>query len=92
MTLKFLKAISSECYFPKDLKASEILSLFKRLDAFIKNNYRPITVLSSVSKIYGKVLENQINHMPLVFLFKLRAFDCKAKCIWFQFKCIAVDS
>ena len=48
----------SECYFPKDLKAGEISCLFKSLDAFINKNYRPITVLSSVSKIYERIVEN----------------------------------
>ena len=57
-----------ECYFPKELKAGEISSLFKSLDAFIKKNYRPITVLSSVSKIYERVLENQIKSHALSFL------------------------
>ena len=50
------------------MKAGEISSLFKSLDAFIKKNYRPITVLSSVSKIYERVLENQIKSHALSFL------------------------
>ena len=58
----------SECYFPKELKAGEITSLFKSLDVFIKKNYRPITVLSSVSKIYERVLESQIKYHALSFL------------------------
>ena len=31
--------------FPKELKAGDISSLFKKEDAFTKKNYRPITVL-----------------------------------------------
>ena len=58
----------SECYFPKELKAGEISSLFKSLDAFLKKNYTPITVLSSVSKIYERVLENQVKSHALSFL------------------------
>ena len=58
----------SECYFPKELKAGEISSLFKSLDGFIKKNYRLITVLSSVSKIYKRVLESQIKYHALSFL------------------------
>ena len=61
----------SECYFPKELKAGEVSSLFKSLDAFIKKNYRPITVLSSVSKICERVLESQIKSHSLSFLFPL---------------------
>ena len=58
----------SECYFPKDLKAGEITSLFKSHDAFIKKHYRPITVLSSVSNIYKRVLEGQTESHALSFL------------------------
>ena len=65
---KMFNSNVAECYFPKELKAGEISSLFKSLDAFIKKNYRPITVLSSVSKIYERVLENQIKSHALSFL------------------------
>ena len=65
---KIFNSNVAECYFPKELKAGEISSLFKSLDAFIKKNYRPITVLSSVSKIYERVLENQIKSHALSFL------------------------
>ena len=65
---KIFNSNLAECYFPKELKAGEISSLFKSLDAFIKKNYRPITVLSSVSKIYERVLENQIKSHALSFL------------------------
>ena len=69
---KIFNSNLSECYFPKDLKAGEISSLFKSLDAFIKKNYRLITVLSSVSKIYERVLENQIKSHALSFLSPLQ--------------------
>ena len=65
---KIFNSNLAECYFPKELKAGEISSLFKSLDAFIKKNYRPITVLSSVSKIYERVLENQRKSHALSFL------------------------
>ena len=65
---KIFNSNLSECYFPKELKAGEITSLFKSLDVFIKKNYRPITVLSSASKSYERVLESQIKHHALSFL------------------------
>ena len=57
----------SECYFPKELKAGEISSLFKSLDAFLKKNYRPITVLSSLSKIYERVERILVRLFQLLF-------------------------
>ena len=45
--------------FPKELKAGDIISLFKKEDAFTKKNYGPITVLPSVSKIYERLMQDQ---------------------------------
>ena len=64
---KIFNSNLSECYFPKDLKAGEVSSLFKNVDAFIKKKHRPITVLSSGSKNYESVLENQIKLHALSF-------------------------
>ena len=44
----------SESYFPNELKAGDISSLFIKDDAFSKKSFRPITVLSSVSKIFER--------------------------------------
>ena len=46
--------------FPQELKAGDITSLFKKDDAFSKKNYRPITVLPSVSKIFERLMQNQM--------------------------------
>ena len=54
----------SEGTFPKELKAGDISSLFKEEDAFTKKNYRPITVLPSVSKIYERLMQDQM--LPVV--------------------------
>ena len=50
--------------FPKELKAGDISSLFKKEDAFTKKNYRPITVLPSISKIYERLMQDQM--LPFV--------------------------
>ena len=54
----------SKGIFPKELKARDINSLFKKEDAFMKKNYRPITVLPSVSKIYERMMRDQM--LPFV--------------------------
>ena len=48
------------CEFPDELKEGEITSLFKNQDAMIKKNYRPITILTSESKIFERILYDQI--------------------------------
>ena len=50
----------SESYFPNELKAGDISSLNKKDDTFKKKNYRPITVLSSVSKIFERLIYEQV--------------------------------
>ena len=43
----------AENYFPNELEKGDVSSLYKKDDALNKKNYRPITVLSSTSKIFG---------------------------------------
>ena len=56
-----------ENYFPNELKSGDISSLFKKGDAFNKKNYRPITVLSSVFKIFERLMYEQV--MPFAECF-----------------------
>ena len=54
----------SKYTFPEELKAGDIASLFKQEDAFSKKKYRPSTVLLSVSKIFERLMQNQM--LPFV--------------------------
>ena len=47
--------------FPSSLKKADITPVFKKDDKFLKNNYRPIGVLPSVSNIYEGCIYDQIN-------------------------------
>ena len=42
--------------FPEDLKLGDVRSLFKNDEAPKKRNYRPITVLSTFSKVFERLL------------------------------------
>ena len=42
-----------ENYFSNEKKSGDNSSLFKKVDGFNKKNCTPVTVLSSVSKIFG---------------------------------------
>ena len=74
--IKIIKIISKVCIisltdcinsainnatFPDDLKLGEIIPIFKNDDTTSKSNYRPITLLSVISKIYERLLSEQIN-------------------------------
>ena len=44
-----------ESCFPDILKYAEVAALFKRLDNIDKENYRPVSVLTALSKVFEKV-------------------------------------
>ena len=47
--------------FPQKLKIAKVSPLFKNSDATIIDNYRPISLLTVISKIFEKVIFQQIN-------------------------------
>ena len=46
--------------FPNRLKIAKVILLFKKSDPHIFDNYRPISLLSSISKTFEKVVFNQV--------------------------------
>ena len=46
--------------FPNRLKIAKVIPLFKKSDPHIFDNYRPISLLSSISKTFEKVVFNQV--------------------------------
>ena len=56
-----------KCRFPT-LKKSELSPLFKNNDNLITDNYRPLSILPSVSKLFEKVLNQQLyEYFPKYF-------------------------
>ena len=54
--------------FPQNLKNADITPIFKKIDRVIKENYRPISILPTFSKIYEKILYAQIyNYFNKIF-------------------------
>ena len=47
--------------FPDSLKAAEVSPVYKKGSTVDKKNYRPISVLPSVSKIFEKVIVHQLS-------------------------------
>ena len=46
--------------FPSSLKLADITPIFKNNNRFLKTNYRPISMLPTLTKIYEKMLYSQI--------------------------------
>ena len=49
-----------EAEFPDHLKLAEIFPSFKQGDRLLRNNYRPVSILLTISKIYEKMLYKQM--------------------------------
>ena len=47
--------------FPDELKLADVTPIYKKSDPDDKVNYRPISILPSLSKIYEKVIYKQLN-------------------------------
>jgi hypothetical protein len=70
--LKFLKnelsrplcEIINQCFltgiFPNKLKTAKVIPLHKKNDERLLENYRPVSILSSVSKVFERSMYNQI--------------------------------
>ena len=46
--------------FPDSLKIAKVTPLYKKDENYLMNNYRPISILPSVSKVFERVMHNQI--------------------------------
>ena len=54
--------------FPNELKIADITPIFKKDDPLDKTNYRPISILPTVSKIFERILFNQLQLFSNKFL------------------------
>ena len=59
--LFFFNGFIASAYYPTALKISKIRPLFKKGDTKLLNNYRPIALTSSFSKIFEKALAAKIS-------------------------------
>ena len=50
----------SDGIFPNELKLANVLPLFKADDPFVFNNYRPVSLLCILSKVFEKIMYNRL--------------------------------
>ena len=61
--------------FPDIMKCAEVSPIFKKDDYLLKGNFRPVSILTSISKIYENVVNNQLlGHFYEIFNDLLSAF------------------
>ena len=54
--------------FPSNLKNADVTPVFKKNNPLTKENYRPVSVLPIISKVFEKLMQNQINFYIKSFL------------------------
>ena len=47
--------------FPSRLKCADLTPIFKKLECILEKNYRPVSILPVVSKIFERIMLKQIN-------------------------------
>ena len=47
--------------FPKNLKLADVSPIFKKKDKTFVENYRPVSILPTVSKIFERIMQKRIS-------------------------------
>ena len=69
---------NNEKKFSDTLKLSDIVPVFKKLDPIDKTNFRPVSLLPLFSKVFEKIMDDQLKEYVKTFLNKLLCGFCKA--------------
>ena len=64
----FINECIKQNKFPNELKIADITPIFKKEDPLDKTNYMPISMLPTVSKIFDRILFNQLQLFSNKFL------------------------
>ena len=56
--------------FPDELELVEVVPVYKKSDKKDKNNYKPSSIFSNLSKIYERCIQTQLNEYFASFLSK----------------------
>ena len=60
--------ILGKLYFPNKLKLADMTPVYKKKDPTLVENYRPVSVLPSVSKIFERIIQKQFSNFVDQFL------------------------
>ena len=52
-----------ESTFPDELKQSEVIPVYEKLDPLQKENYRSVSLLTHISKVFERLIYKQINNV-----------------------------
>ena len=58
---KLVNSAFSTSVFPESLKNARVTPVFKKDDKFLKKNYWPISILPAFSKIFERIMHDQLS-------------------------------
>ena len=61
--------------FPRNLKQAQVLPIFKKKDPLDKQNYRPVSILPTISKIYERAIQCSWK-MSVLSVLLIKKFIC----------------
>ena len=82
--ISLLANISIDILFPNILKTANVTPIFKNDDPALCNNYRPISLLSNISKIFEKIIRARLSVFLSKTIFSMRnnlAFETNTQLI-----------
>ena len=68
----------SKSIFASDLKLADITPVYKKKSKNSKENYRPVSILSNISKIYERCIYDQLQLFLYSLLFKYQCGFCRS--------------
>ena len=86
---KDINASISTSKFPDDLKEADVIPVYKKKSKLSKENYRPISILPNISKVYERCLYDQ---MSKYFETRFSKFQCGFRKVYSAQHCLLVMS
>ena len=76
-----INASITNSIFPHQLKYADVSPVFKKSDNLVKENYRPISVLTSISKVFESIMCDQmVDHFKDLLSIWLAAYRARYSC------------
>ena len=63
-----MKVILKDCTYPDKLKFADVSLVYKKENPLLAKNYRPVSVLPTVTKIFERLMQSQLNEHINQFL------------------------
>ena len=63
------EGILKDCPFPEKLKLADVSPVYKKENLLLAKNYRAVSVLLTVTKIFERLMRSQLNEHIIQFLY-----------------------